>query len=254
MAKERLDKILSNNGFGSRSQVKHLIRSGRVCADGQVVYDATLHLDTEETSLTVDNEIVVIKKDLYIMLNKKAGTVCSTKDGERETVYACLEGEALRRYEKGQISSIGRLDLDTEGLLILTSDGLLNHRLTSPKNMIPKKYLVRLERQVSNQEKEDYRQKLSQGIFVRAEGKEAEFTSLPAQLEWNETEGECTITVYEGKYHEIKRLFAELGNKVTYLKRLSMNKLKLDENLEPGTYRELTQEELELLDAKQEEE
>lgn len=268
MAKEeisRLDKVLSNNGFGTRSRVKGMLHKMCVSVNGNVVTDGKTRVNTLTDVISVDGIPLEIKKELYIMMNKSAGSVCSARSGMHLTVFSFLEDEAERRFERGELSSIGRLDADTEGLLILTTDGMLNHKITSPKSGIPKTYLVYLRDAVDSATKDSYKEKLSKGVHIAAEGKDGEADCLPAILEWGnggftDERGQnedgslkvdckevCTLTVFEGKFHEVKRLFAALGNEVVYLKRIKMNELELDKNLKSGEYRELTDDELNLL-------
>lgn len=259
---ERLDKILSNNGFGTRKEVKHFIRSRVVKVNGELVTDPDAHVNINKDTISINGVSITLKSNVYLMMNKPAGYVCSTRGGMHPIVYDLLK-EDNRKYSGGDIGTIGRLDLDTEGFLIFTSDGDLNHRLTSPKWRVPKVYQVYLRDSVESKERNRYIEELSKGVHIAAEGKEEEADCLPAELEWKDEsmydfngirpEAVCHITVYEGKFHEVKRLFAALGNEVVYLKRLSMNGLELDKNLKPGEYRELTEEEIKKLDIKEQE-
>ncbi len=253
---ERLDKILANSGFGSRKDVRHLIRSKVVSVNGQIVTDFDAHINVNEDQIAVNSVSLSIKENIYIMMNKAAGYVCSTRGGMHPTVYDLLGEECQKKYLGGDVNTIGRLDLDTEGLLIFTSDGDLNHRLTSPKWNIPKTYFVRLAERVSEKERSYYVSELAKGMHIPAEDKAEAADCLPAECSWGTVseDGSCNeayLTVYEGKFHEVKRLFAALGNTVTYLKRVSINKLKLDESLAPGEYKELTDEEIKLLDVQE---
>ena len=243
----RLDKLLANNGFGSRKDVKSLIHSGAVTVNGEMPSAVDVHVDAEKDEVSVNGKPLVVKKHIYIMMNKIDGYVCSTKDGAHATVYELLPLEFRRKFSGVEVSTVGRLDVDTEGLLIFTTDGDLLHRLTSPKNNVPKVYEVHLRDAVGEDEKILYAQKLAAGMHIEAEGREEAADCLPAQIEWK-TDTECLLTVCEGKYHEVKRLFAALENEVVYLKRIQMNKLVLDPLLEPGKCRELTAEELLLHD------
>ncbi len=264
---ERLDKVLSNNGFGTRKEVKHFIRSRVVTVNGEIVSDPDAHINVNSDIIAVNGVSIQIKSNIYLMMNKACGYVCSTRGGMHPIVYDLLKDEDHRKFMGGDIGTIGRLDLDTEGLLIFTSDGDLNHRLTSPKWRVPKTYQVYLRDSVSERDRQDYKEKLAAGVHIEAEGKEEAADCLPAELEWQDEnnydlsvgelakEGKtgkpaavCHLTVYEGKFHEVKRLFAALGNEVIYLKRLSVNGLSLDPSLEPGQYRELTDEEIKILD------
>jgi len=243
---ERLDKVLSNNGFGTRKDTRKLIRSGAVTVNGETERVPDVHVNIAVDKICVEGDEVQILRHVYLMMNKEAGCVCSTRSDRRKTIYDYLEPKYLGKFLGGTISSIGRLDADTEGLLLLTTDGALNHNLTSPKNKVPKVYLVTLAQSVDAEEQERYTKKLNTGIHIEAEGKEAAADCLPAEVNWL-SETECELTICEGKFHEVKRMFAALGNAVAHLKRLSMNGLTLDPSLPGGGYRELTQEELEMI-------
>ncbi len=244
--KERLDKVLSNNGFGSRKSVRSLIRSGAVSVNGETVRLPDAHVSVSLDKICVDGEEQRVIRHVYLMMNKAAGYVCSTKCGEHKTVFEALDEKYLGKYLGGTIAAVGRLDVDTEGLLVFTTDGALNHFLTAPKNRIPKTYFVRLRDEVPAEKQERYTDKLKAGIHIAAEGNEPEADCLGAECEWC-TSSECKLTIYEGKYHEVKRMFTALGNEVIYLKRLRMNGLELDPRLETGQYRELSDEEIEKL-------
>ena len=239
MPVERIDKLLALSGYGSRKDAKKLLHSGAVTVDGVAVTAADFHVDTEKSTVAVDGEPLAFQKHVYIMMNKPANVVSSTKDGEHQTVLDLLEAEYKHRFLGGSLHLIGRLDIDTEGLLLLTTDGSLTHRLTSPKQNIPKTYFVRLRDSLGGQEKADYIEKFRSGIEVPREHNEEAFTSKSAGLDF-ESANECRLTIYEGKYHQVKRMFAELGNEVVYLKRLKEGPIELDPNLQPGQSRELT--------------
>ncbi|MCH5295638.1 MAG: rRNA pseudouridine synthase [Treponema sp.] len=244
---ERLDRILANSGLGSRKQVKRIIHSGSVTVNGATVRDDSFKAVPGKDTIAVDGKELDVRADAYFMLNKPADYVCATKDGLHSTVLDLFKSDN-HKYLGGTLSPVGRLDIDTEGLLIVTSDGVLNHRLTSPAFHVPKTYLVHLKDSADEETRRLYTQRLSQGIHIPPEGNEKEADCLPAELEWSGPENSCVITIYEGKYHEIKRMFRALGNEVTYLKRLSMGSLSLDPDLKPGEYRPLTEEELNLLE------
>lgn len=254
---ERLDKILANSGFGTRKDVRHLIRSKVVTVNGELVTDFDSHVNVENDVIAVNGVPLTIKENLYLMMNKAKDYVCSTRGGMHATVYELLDEDARRKFLGGEVSTIGRLDVDTEGLLIFTSDGDLNHRLTSPKYRVPKKYFVHLRDCVDSKQREEYVARLAEGMHIPAEDKAEEADCMPAELEWcsvedvPEAKAAGYLTVYEGKFHEVKRLFAALGNEVVYLKRVSVNRLTLDPSLKPGEYRELTDEEISLLDVKE---
>lgn len=252
---ERLDKVLSNNGFGTRKEVGWYLKTERVYVNGEIVRDGATHVDIGSDEIEVDGEPLFVKEHLHLMMNKKGGYVCSAKEGEHSTVFDLLDGEESHKYLGGELNMVGRLDIDTEGLLIFTTDGTLNHYLTSPKNRIPKTYLVYLGSKVSAGDKTAYAEKIASGVHIAAEGHEDEADCLPGILEWKNGDDyvnqdkehpaeACTLTVYEGKFHEVKRIFAALGNEVVYLKRIFMGGLSLDESLSAGQYRELTAEEV----------
>ncbi len=232
----RLDKLLSNAGFGARSQVKRLIRKGHVTVNGEVVKDPGFHVDPEKDEVLVDGEPVLYEENYYIVLNKPAGYVTSTKDREL-TVMELLSD--IPRFEK--LFPVGRLDKDAEGLLLLTTDGELAHRLTHPRWKVPKKYYVVVEGKLTEEAVEPLRK----GIELK------NFKARPAKvkiLKAGDEESEAEIEITEGKYHQVKRMFAAVGHPVKYLKRVEFGGLKLGE-LPTGQYRHLTEGELRALKA-----
>lgn len=256
---QRLDKVLANNGFGSRKEVRHFIRAKIVTVNGNLVSDPDAPVNIESDVIAINGEEIQIKKNLYLMMNKAKNYVCSARGGFHPTVYELLEEEAHAKYLGGELHIVGRLDVDTEGLLILTTDGALTHRLTSPRWECPKTYLVYLRDSVDEENRTDYARKLEAGVHIEAEGNEAAADCLPAYIKWcdekqydNAPAAVCTLTVYEGKFHEVKRLFLALGNEVVYLKRVSINNLVLDDKLKQGQYRELSAEEVKMLDVSDE--
>ncbi|MCR5725606.1 MAG: pseudouridine synthase [Treponema sp.] len=270
---ERLDKVLAHQGFGTRKDVKKLLRSSVVTLNGTRVTDPGAHIDMLHDELCVDDEKLTLQQHLYLMMNKCAGVVCANKDGEHRTVFDLIfeQDEGLRgTYLGSELHTIGRLDIDTEGLLLLTTDGGLTHRLITPKTHIPKTYAVRLRDRVDESAKADYVRRFAEGLHIPREGNESEFDAEGAELAWLGTDGSCTadgdcasvvplacdssgkscdclLTIYEGKFHQVKRMFAAVGNEVVYLKRVSMGTLALDGAIPPGSFRELTALELELL-------
>lgn len=242
---ERLDKILSTHGFGSRKDVHSLLAQKRVSVNGEMTRSGDMHVSLESDKIAVDGEPIQIQTHAYFMMNKPAGYVCSKKDGAQPSVFNLISDDDMHRYLGGELSLIGRLDADTEGLLIFTTDGQLNHTLTSPKKKVPKVYLVRLRDFVDEADQKIYAKKLGGGIHIPADGKEPEDDCLPAEIEWLEKKDDgtsctCRLTLHEGKYHEVKRMFLALGNEVIYLKRLSMGPFTLDESLKPGEYKEIS--------------
>lgn len=233
--KERLDKVLSMCGFGTRKDVKKIIKEGEVSVNGEVIKDAGFHVSPQTDRICVSGEPIVFKRNLYLMLYKPAGVVSSTYDKKDETVIDLLEGE----YSHRNLFPVGRLDKDAEGLILLTDDGILAHKLLSPKNKIFKEYYVEVEGYLSA----DDVQAFSKGIQLE------DFKTLPAELSIVQSDGisRAVVKICEGKFHQIKRMFEALGKRVVYLKRTAIGSLRLDESLSPGEWRELTQEELETL-------
>ena len=230
----RLDKLLSSAGFGARSQVKRLIRKGHVTVNGEVVKDPSFHVDPERDEVLVDGEPVFYEENYYVILNKPAGYVTSTKDREL-TVMELLSD--IPRFER--LFPVGRLDKDAEGLLLLTTDGELAHRLTHPKWKVPKRYYVVVEGRLTEEAVEPLRK----GIELKG------FKAKPAEvkiLKAGEKESEAEIEISEGKYHQVKRMFAAIGHPVRYLKRIEFGGLKLGER-PVGHYRHLTEEEVKRL-------
>ena len=226
---ERLDKLIAACGAASRREVKTLVKQGCVRVDGVLAAAADVKVDENTAVITVDGVELKYEKFVYVLLHKPAGVLSATEDKRQATVLDLLPEE----YRKRGIAPVGRLDKDTEGLLLLTDDGELTHRLLSPKYHVDKVYYARVE---GTPDEAD------QAAF--AAGMElSDFTCLPAELTLL-GEGECLVTVREGKFHQVKRMLASRGKPVTYLKRLSMGPLQLDENVEAGKWRLLEKEEV----------
>lgn len=237
MKKERLDKVLANLGYGSRKEIKSLAKTGIIKIDGEIVKDSSYKFDPESSVIEVGEEVVRYRKYIYLMMNKPDGYISSTEDYMHETVLDLLEPED-RVFEP---FPLGRLDKDTEGLLVLSNDGQLAHRILSPKKHVKKGYYAEVEGAVTEEDIEEF-----------AEGVELEdgYITMPAKLKILES-GEISkieLEIYEGKYHQVKRMFEAVGKRVAYLKRIYMGGLELDKSLELGEYRELTGEEIELLE------
>ena len=184
----------------------------------------------------------------YFLMNKAAGEVCSTVSDSHKTVYEHFSPEVLSS-NGAKLHSVGRLDCDTEGLLLFTNDGKLSDFLTRPENKIEKTYFVRLKNLVTEIQQEEYSQKAGQGVTLPPEKKAPEQNSNGAKITWLSA-AECEITLTEGKFHEVKRIFRALGNEVIYLKRIKFAALELDENLEIGKWRELSESEIIVLKSK----
>jgi 16S rRNA pseudouridine516 synthase len=246
MAKERIDKLLAHEGFGSRKDIRKLLRGCEVLVNGQRIYDAGFAVDAENDKISVDGEEINLHKNLYLMMNKPQHYVCSTKEGDHETVFDLLDDSLRTPYLQDKLHLVGRLDMDTEGLLLFTTDGELTHRLISPKSHISKTYLCGLEHPETTEHQAEITRAFEAGIEVGPEDNEVGFTAQPAQITWL-NDSTAQLTIYEGKYHQVKRMFTAVGNKITYLKRISMGHLQLDESLELGQYKELESRDLDLL-------
>lgn len=232
----RIDKMLANLGYGSRKEVKQLLKSGAVKVDDIVVKDAKQHVDTNNQTVTFNDEVIEYKEFIYLMMNKPQGVLSATEDGATKTVIDLLElGDQV--YEP---FPVGRLDKDTEGLLLITNDGHLAHRLLSPKKHVPKTYFAVIDGEVTDKDVADF----SEGVTLD-DGYETKPGALRILKSGIQSDIELTIT--EGKFHQVKRMFEAVGKRVVYLKRISMGPLPLDESLELGEYRELTDEEVDLL-------
>jgi 16S rRNA pseudouridine516 synthase len=232
----RIDKMLANLGYGSRKEVKGLLKKGAVKINGEIVKDAKEHIDPNQDVVTINGQEVVYKEFIYLMMNKPGGVISATEDNRDETVIDLLEMED-QVYEP---FPVGRLDKDTEGLLLITNDGQLSHRLLSPKKHVPKTYFAAIEGEVTEEDILAFRN----GVTLD-DGYETKPGELVILKSGHMSDIELTIT--EGKFHQVKRMFQAVGKRVVYLKRISMGSLKLDETLELGEYRELTDEELEEL-------
>lgn len=228
----RLDKfIASQRGNLSRSDVKELCRRGRITVDGAVQKKSDFKLCPEEAAVCVNGELIRYRKYLYIMMNKPQGVVCSTRDGLSPTVLSLLPPE-LRREG---LFPAGRLDKDTEGFVFITDNGDFAHRILSPKNHVPKKYYAELEKPWD----ESYAERFKSGVTLLT-GEEC----MPAEFEGIENKNACYVTLHEGMFHQVKKMFEALGNSVEYLKRIQIGGLKLDENLPLGGCLEIMHKEL----------
>ncbi|WML30404.1 pseudouridine synthase [Neobacillus sp. OS1-32] len=232
----RIDKMLANLGYGSRKEVKQLLKSGAVMIDDIVVKDAKQQVDPTIQTVTLNGEVIEYKEYIYLLMNKPPGVLSATEDNVDETVIDLLEIED-QVYEP---FPVGRLDKDTEGLLLITNDGQLAHRLLSPKKHVPKTYFAVIDREVTD---EDVRA-FAEGVVL-----DDGYKTKPGKLKIlkSGTHSDVELTITEGKFHQVKRMFEAVGKRVIYLQRISMGPLVLDETLEPGEYRELTDEEIELL-------
>ena len=227
---ERLDKLLAGTGKWSRREVKALVRQGLVRVDGRLAASAEDKLDPAAAIITVAGETISLCRFTYVMLHKPAGVLTATEDRKQPTVLDLLPPE-LRRIG---LAPVGRLDKDTEGLLLLTNDGELAHRLLCPKYHVEKRYFARVDGELSAADMEAFARGMTLGDGLEC---------LPAGLEVL-PDRVCIVTLREGKFHQVKRMLAARGAPVLYLKRLSMGPLTLDDSLVAGAYRLLRAEEI----------
>ena len=234
---ERLDKVISNLGFGSRKDVKSFVKKGLIEVDGVIAKDNGMAVDPEKSVIKVNGEEITYRKYIYLMMNKPDGVVSATSDNRDETVIDLL-------YVDHQVFNpfpVGRLDKDTVGLLLLTNDGELNHRLISPKWHVDKVYYAKIDKEVTQKDVEAFKK----GVTL-----DDGYKCMEAKLEIisaSEEGSEVRITIQEGKFHQVKRMFEAVGKSVVYLKREEFGGLTLDPDLEEGEYRELSEEEITLL-------
>ena len=234
MGKIRLDKYLADMGLGTRTEVKKDIKKGRISVNGEIIKSPEYKIDTQTDAVLADGKEIAYEELIYYMLNKPQGVVSATEDRRDKTVL-----DLISEKKRKDLFPVGRLDKDTEGLLLITNDGELAHNLLAPKKHVDKKYFVRLKAPLS----EENRKRLEEGVDI-GEDK----LTLPAQVfVLNEERDEAEIIIREGKFHQIKRMFHAVGNEVVFLKRLSMGSLVLDEAFLPGEYRLLTPQEIERL-------
>lgn len=231
---ERLDKVLANLGYGTRKEVKALIKKKLVKIDGNTIKDPGMNIDPENCEIMVDDQVVKYRKYIYIMMNKPDGVVSATFDNYDETVIDILDPE----YIAFNPFPVGRLDKDTVGLLLITNDGDLNHKLISPKWHVDKVYYAEINKPLDESDVKAF----EKGIVL-----DDDYKCMPAKLEIfksDENGAEVNVTIQEGKFHQVKRMFQAVGKEVVYLKRIKFGALDLDETLPEGEYRELTEEEL----------
>ncbi|NLZ83457.1 MAG: rRNA pseudouridine synthase [Clostridiales bacterium] len=230
----RLDKYLADMSVGSRSECKNYIRNGRVKVNSNIILDPNIKVK-EEDMISFDDNIVSYEKYSYYMVNKPSGVVSATRDNHSETVLDLIVDKKHK-----DLFPVGRLDKDTEGLLLITNDGDLAHKLLSPKKKVDKVYYAKVNGIISDNDREAF----AKGVII-GDG----YTTLPASLHIiNSAEvSELELTIHEGKFHQVKQMFEAVGKEVIYLKRLSMGSLVLDPKLRSGEYRFLTEEEIDKL-------
>ena len=231
----RLDKFLSEMSGWTRSEVKKIVRTGSVTVDGNEVKKPETKIDEKLSIVSVDGRQIKYNKYEYYMLNKPKGFVSATTDREHKTVV-----DIISSSEKKDLFPVGRLDIDTEGLLLITNDGELAHRLLAPKNHVEKTYYVEVSGILDDVDLDAVEKGLDIG---------EEKNTIPAKMEILKTDiqnniSSCYLTIHEGKFHQVKRMMKKLGKTVTYLKRVSMGSLILDSKLKKGNYRKLTEQEI----------
>lgn len=243
MSFSRLDKILSHEGFGSRKAIRKILYSSEVFVNGNRILDPGFSVNPDKDEIKIDGETLTLRKNFYLMMNKPENFVSANKDGLHQTVFDLLDDRFHTPYLEENLHLVGRLDIDTEGLLLFTTDGALTHRITSPKTHLPKTYFVRIKNPETAERQEKIFQDFKNGIEIPPEGNELGFLAKPAEIQWK-SETECVLSISEGKFHQVKRMFMAEQNEVAYLKRISIGPLKLDETLAAGEYRDLTNEEV----------
>lgn len=238
--RQRLDKVLGNMGVGTRKEIKKLVKGGAVTVNGERIKDSSLHVIPETDVIEVYGERIRYRKYIYLMMNKPQGVLSATEDRRDSVVVDLLEDE----HAFFQPFPVGRLDKDTEGLLLLTNDGELAHQLLSPKKHVPKTYFAVVQGMVTESDIDAFRQ----GVTL-----DDGYLTMPAECKVLKSApaSEIELTIYEGKFHQVKRMFQAVGKKVVYLKRIAMGPLQLDPTLELGSYRELTEDEIALLKGNQ---
>ncbi|MFS0984035.1 pseudouridine synthase [Enterococcus durans] len=232
----RLDKFLAEVGIGSRKEVKVLIKKGQIKVNEEVIKSDKFQVKEFDDQITYLDEPLVYQKDFYYVLNKPAGAISATQDNYEQTVMDLLSDEDYRE----DLFPVGRLDKDTEGLLILTNDGKLAHRLLSPKKHVEKEYFAKVKGVMTEEDIDSF----ARGLVID-KGEQ----TLPAQLfidsiDHEEETSAIRLILHEGKFHQVKRMVQAVGKEVTYLKRLRMGGFLLPESLDNGEYRELTETEL----------
>lgn len=233
--KLRLDKYLAEMNLGTRSEVKKLITKGQIQVNGAIVKKPELKLDLTSDRVQYQGQEITYVIYEYYMLNKPSGVISATEDKRDTTVIDLIESR-----QRKDLFPVGRLDKDTEGLLLITNDGALAHRLLSPKKHVDKTYYAKISGEVTKEDIETF----EKGVCIGEEK-----LTLPAKLVILKSgaESEIELTIQEGRFHQVKRMFQAVGKEVVYLKRLSMGSLSLDPSLKPGEYRKLTKEEMEQL-------
>ncbi|MBX4266490.1 16S rRNA pseudouridine(516) synthase [Clostridium estertheticum] len=234
---DRIDKILSNLGHGTRKEVKALLKKKKVEVDGVIATDSAMKVDPEKAVIKVSGDEINYRKYIYLVMNKPSGVVSATVDRNDETVIDLID----EQYRAFKPFPIGRLDKDTVGLLLITNDGELNHKLIAPKNHVDKVYYAEINKFIDASDINTFKK----GVVI-----DDGYKCMPAELEVltaNENGSEVMVTIQEGKFHQVKRMFESVNKNVMFLRRISFGPLKLDEDLVEGQCRELSEDEINLL-------
>ncbi|MBU3214805.1 pseudouridine synthase [Clostridium estertheticum] len=231
---DRIDKILSNLGHGTRKEVKALLKKKKVEVDGVIATDSAMKVDPEKAVIKVSGDEINYRKYIYLVMNKPSGVVSATVDRNDETVIDLID----EQYRAFKPFPIGRLDKDTVGLLLITNDGELNHKLIAPKNHVDKVYYAEINKFIDASDINTFKK----GVVI-----DDGYKCMPAELEVltaNENGSEVMVTIQEGKFHQVKRMFESVNKSVMFLRRVSFGPLKLDEDLVEGQCRELSENEI----------
>jgi 16S rRNA pseudouridine516 synthase len=236
--KQRLDKVLSNFGFGSRTEIKGAVKKGLVKVDNSIISDSGFYVDPTLNVIEMNGIKLNYRKYIYLMMNKPRGVISATTDKKQKTVFDIMP----EKYKCFDLFPAGRLDIDTEGLVLMTNDGQLSHEILSPKKHVSKQYYAHIMGVVNDSDIQAFRN----GVTL-----EDGYRTLPAELEIIKSGeiSEIKLSIVEGKFHQVKRMFEAVDKKVIYLKRLSMGKLKLDDRLGLGECKELDEADIALLRA-----
>lgn len=229
----RLDKVLAHYGIGTRKEVKSYIRKGFVTVNDEIIKKDDYKVDPKKDCIVFDGQEIFYREFVYLMLHKPAGYISATYDQVHPTVLELIEG-----YDTYKLFPVGRLDIDTEGLLIISNDGEFAHKILSPKRMHSKLYYARIKGMVTLEDV---------ALFAKGVTLDTGYTCKPANiklLKENDNGCEVEVEIFEGKFHQVKKMFQAIGKEVTYLKRTKMKSLVLDETLKLGEFRELTDTEL----------
>lgn len=237
--KLRIDKLLGNLGYGTRSQLKKELKTGCLTVNGNIVKDSSLIVDTDFDNIVYHGETIKYIEYIYLMMNKPQGVISATEDYHcTKTVIDLLDDY----YKNFKPFPVGRLDKDTEGLIILTNNGKMAHNMLSPRKHVDKTYFAYVEGKLTESDVKAF----EEGVTFLDDG----YKTMPAKLEIIKSNdiSDCKVTIKEGKFHQVKRMFEAVDKRVIYLKRLSMGPIALDDDLEPGEYRELNDIEMKLLE------